>query len=231
MSQPMQWHEAVSLVQPYLYRITTPTASGTGFLVGHSESGDIFGIATAAHVISHAHEWEQPIRIEHFMTRESFTLRPDNRVIFLDTKLDTAAIMFVPDHPALPSQPPKLIEEGNIIKAGVEIGWLGFPAVSPLELCFFSGRVSTAIQSESAYLVDGVAINGVSGGPTLWLGYQEVKYIGVLSAYIPNRSTGEPLPGLAVVREITQFYDLTNRFKSLDEARRTQAEAEITESE
>ncbi|MFH1872822.1 MAG: serine protease [Pseudomonadota bacterium] len=227
MSTPMQWHEAVKLVQPYLYRITTPTASGTGFLVAHSEAGDIFGIATAAHVIAHAHEWEQPIRLEHFMSGETFTVRPDKRVIFLDAKLDTAAVLFEPGQSALPSQPPKLIEEGKTIKTGVEIGWLGFPAVSPQNLCFFSGRVSSAIESESAYLVDGVAINGVSGGPTLWLGYEEVMYIGVLSAYIPNRATGEPLPGLAVVREVTQFHDLTKRFKSLDEARRAQAEAEV----
>ena len=92
-------------------------------------------------------------------------------------------------------------------------------------LCFFSGRVSCAIESESAYLVDGVAINGVSGGPTLWLGHDNFLCIGVVSAYIPNRATGEPLPGLAVVREITQFHEVIKNLKSLDDARRAQAEA------
>lgn len=226
MSKQIQWHEAITAIQPYVYRISTPTGTGTGFLVAHSEAGDIFGIATAAHVISHAHDWEQPIRLEHFASGQSFTVRPDKRAILLDPKLDTAAILFEPGEITLPRQPPGLIEEGKIMKPGVEIGWLGFPAVSTQNLCFFSGRVSCAIEADSAYLVDGVAINGVSGGPTLWLGHNNFVCIGVVSAYIPNRATGEPLPGLAVVREITQFHEVIKNLRNLDDARRAQAEAE-----
>lgn len=228
MAGQIQWHEAIASVTPYVYRITTPTGSGTGFLVAHSEAGDIYGIATAAHVISHAHEWEEPIRIEHFQSGTSLVVRADKRAVIVDPRLDTAAILFEPGEVSLPRQPPGLIEEGRVIKPGVEIGWLGFPAVSSQNLCFFSGRVSCAIQAESAYLVDGVAINGVSGGPTLWLGYDNFLCIGVVSAYIPNRATGEPLPGLAVVREITQFHDVIKRIRTLDDGRRAQAEAEAT---
>lgn len=67
-----------------------------------------------------------------------------------------------------------------------------------------------------------MVINGVSGAPTVWLAYDHVRYIGVVSAYIPNRATGEALPGLAVVRQVSQFQGLIKQFKSLDDARRQQ---------
>ena len=222
----MQWHEAVNRVHPYVYRISTPTGTGTGFLVAHSDAGDIFGVATAAHVVSHAHEWEQPIRLEHFASGETIILRPEKRAIIMDSGRDTAAILFEPGSVALPRQPPELFEEGMIIKTGVEVGWLGFPAVSSKNLCFFSGRISAALEADSAYLVDGVAINGVSGGPTLWLGHDSVKYIGFVSAYMANRASGETLPGLAVVRDVTQFHDIVKRMRTLDEARAEQAATE-----
>jgi len=40
-----------------------------------------------------------------------------------------------------------------------------------------------------------------------------------VSAYIPNRATGEVLPGLAEMRGVEQFQELTKQFKSLDEAK------------
>ena len=43
--------------------------------------------------------------------------------------------------------------------------------------------------------------------------------VGVVSAYIPNRATGEPLPGLAVVRGVNKYHELTEEFKTLDEAK------------
>ena len=72
------------------------------------------------------------------------------------------------------------------------------------------------MEAEEAYLVDGVAINGVSGGPAF---IPEKMLIGVVAAYIPNRATGEPLPGLAVVRGVGQFHEVAESFRSLDEAK------------
>ena len=80
----------------------------------------------------------------------------------------------------------------------------------------FSGRISAWIESDNAYLVDGVAINGVSGGPAFIVGNM---LIGVVSAYIPNRAMGEPLPGLAVVRGVNQYHDLAQEFETLDQAK------------
>jgi hypothetical protein len=107
------------------------------------------------------------------------------------------------------------------LKVGNEIGWLGFPAIHTANLCFFSGKISAWINVQSAYLVDGVAINGVSGGPAFHLTGADdnpVVVMGVVSAYIANRATGEVLPGLSVVRDVAQFHELTPTFASLDQA-------------
>jgi len=222
VSETIEWFEAVEKVRPYIVRILTPYGSGTGFIISHSVAGDVYGIATAAHVVAQAHDWELPIKIEHFDSGFQVTVRHSERAIFIDSNRDSAAVVFQPGDVKLPPSPPSLIDEGKILKVGVEIGWLGFPAVSPQNLCFFSGPISSHLEGDSGYLVDGVAINGVSGGPALWLGYKEFRYIGVVSAYIPNRATGEPLPGLAVVRDVSQFYDIIKRFRSVDEARNQQ---------
>jgi hypothetical protein len=218
----IDWHDFAERVSPFIFRITTPSGSGTGFLVSRSEAGDLCGVATAAHVVSYAHEWEQLIKLEHFATGQSILLRPDNRAVYIEQSLDTAAIVFNVGDLNLPVSHPELIDEGKIIKVGVEVGWMGFPAVMPNYLCFFSGRISCHIESESAFLVDGVVINGVSGAPIVWLAYDHVKYIGVVSAYIPNKATGEALPGLSVVRQVSQFQSLVKQFRSLDDARRQQ---------
>ncbi len=76
------------------------------------------------------------------------------------------------------------------------------------------GNVSAWLQDESAYLVDGVAINGVSGGPAFV--YEEdtpALLVGVVTAYIPNRATGEALPGVSLVRAINPYVTL---FKELE---------------
>jgi hypothetical protein len=48
--------------------------------------------------------------------------------------------------------------------------------------------------------------------------------IGVVSAYIANRATGEALPGLCVIRDVKQLQDLLKRFKSMDEAKEKEKE-------
>ncbi len=85
-----------------------------------------------------------------------------------------------------------------MLRRGAEIAWIGFPGlVTDRELCFFSGHVSGYISDPPAYLVDGVAINGVSGGPV----FDNRKHvIGFVSAYIPNRLNQDlVLPGLSSI--------------------------------
>lgn len=218
----MEWHEAVEAVEPYIVGIITPQGSGTGFIFSHSQNGSAYGVATAAHVVSYAHDWEMPIRVVHYSSGEQIMLRADSRAVFIDASQDSAALVFNKGELPFPEDPPSLIDEDKSIKVGVEIGWVGFPAVSAGQLCFFSGRISARQPANPGYLIDGVAINGVSGGPVMWLGVDEFKYIGVVSAYIPNRATGESLPGLAVANDVNQFQELVKTFHSVDEAQANQ---------
>jgi len=212
------WYEAVETVSPHVVRILTPHGSGTGFLFYRSKN--LMGIATAAHVIAQCHYWEDPIRILHSPSDGAVLLRMSDRAVFLDSGKDTAAIIVVDSTLSLPPKPFDLVPEGRYLKVGNEIGWLGFPAVASSDLCFFGGRISAWKEDVRAYLVDGVAINGVSGGPAFHIhGDKDLRLLGVVSAYIPNRATGDVLPGLAVVRDVSQFHELVKDFKSLNEAK------------
>lgn len=223
------WSQGVELIHPHVVRISTPRGSGSGFLLSNGKNNAICGIATAAHVVDHAHYWEEPIRIDHISSSKSVVIRRDERAIFLDPARDTAAVLFNRGDLPLPAEALALRPKGVVLKVGNEIGWLGFPAIPTASLCFFTGIVSSWVQSQNAYLVDGVAINGVSGGPAFHLLEVEddpVVVIGVVSAYVPNRATGEVLPGLSVVRDVEQFHELAPTFSSLDQAREAEPPAQ-----
>jgi hypothetical protein len=215
----MEWYTAADKVTPHVVRISTPRGTGTGFLLARGRREAFVVVATAAHVIDSAHYWEEPIRIQHASSGTTRLLRVADRVIFLDENRDSAAILFDGVDFPLPKHTLPLGLEGRHMRVGAEIGWLGFPAVSASDLCFFNGRVSAYRKQENAYLVDGVAINGASGGPTFSIIRDTPTIIGLLTAYVPNRATGEVLPGLAIVRGVKHFHELTPTFASLDEAR------------
>ena len=98
-----------------------------------------------------------------------------------------------------------------MIVVGVELGWLGFPVFAPDKLCFFSGRVSNLDTESKQYLVDGVAVNGVSGGPAFYIRHEDKNpvVVGTVSSYYFNRQKpdGEShdlsLPGLSVVNDVS----------------------------
>jgi len=216
--------KALEIVEPYVVRISTPSGIGTGFLFAQSKDSSIVGIATAAHVVSHAHIWEQPLRIQHYKSGKTLMLRYPERAILLQEEIDTGAIVFNRKDIPFPNSEPQLSPEGKYLAITAEIGWIGFPAVSPNDLCFFSGRISAWIESQSAYLVDGVAINGVSGGPAFWPANASITHIiGVVSAYAPNRAMGETLPGLSIIRHVRQFQSLIKTFRSMDEAKKKES--------
>ena len=219
-----EWYEIVEMLKPYVVRIWTPQGSGTGFVISNGQSTALCAVATAFHVVGHANWWEEPIRIEHSASGKTLLLRESDRVINLHPQTDTAAILFERGDLGIPTKPLTLIDKGNVLKPGVEIGWLGFPAIQGASLCFFSGRISAWVGELSAYFVDGVAINGVSGGPACTV---HGLLAGVVTDYFPNRATGEPLPGLALIRGVEQFHEFAEQFRSLDEARaHTPARAE-----
>ena len=189
------WHEAIKEIKPFIFKISTPDGYGTGFQVFYPTNADyhLCGIATAYHVIDHAHEWEEAIKITHYGSGKTITLKPKDRVIFTYTSDDLAFILFDKDLLPLEKKEPVLIDPRRVVKQGAELGWCGFPHIAPLgELCFFAGHISSDISGsskENYYLVDGVAINGVSGGPAFYFpkdDSSEVKICGVISAYTPN---------------------------------------------
>lgn len=218
------WNTVVSVVEPYVVRLSTPGGWGTGFLLVRSQGAVLTGIATAAHVVEHAHLWEDPIRIQHPASGESLVVRHDTRAIRVDPTSDTAVLILPKPVGKIPFPDGALTlaPKGMYLTVGNEVGWFGFPAIPAADLCFFSGRISAWSPSLDAYLVDGNAINGVSGGPAIAVVAGVLFLIGVVSAYAPNRATGETLPGLAVVRSVERFHTDVAAISSFDEAKATE---------
>jgi Trypsin-like peptidase domain len=223
----MNWDQVVKKVSPHVVKIETPSGHGTGFLLLYNDTKTWCGVATAEHVVSHADDWKQPIKINHISSGETTFLNADQRVIYRDWKTDSAVILFAKRTLPFPESPIALLPMGHEIDIGSEVGWLGFPAIAPHNLCFFSGNISAKQQVRNAYLVDGVAINGVSGGPVLRLSDTDgVQIIGTVSAYSANRATGEALPGLAIAQDVSHFHDVANHVHSIDEAQKKKREFE-----
>jgi Trypsin-like peptidase domain len=227
----MKWDDAIKIVTPHVVRISTPSGYGTGFLTFYNSNGRWCGIATAAHVVSHADEWQQPIRIYHQHSDTTSFLNQDGRMIFLDHKNDSAVIFFLKGDLQLPEVPIPLFPVNDRCSLGADIGWLGYPAIEPNSLCFFSGAVSARLEHRGAYLIDGVAINGVSGGPVFHCNSSDqIQIIGCVSAYHANRATGEALRGLLRAQDVSHFHEAADTIRSWDEASAKKAEFEAAQN-
>jgi hypothetical protein len=212
------WQQAVEAVAPYVIKISTPDHAGTGFLFAFGAGGGICGFATAAHALAHAHLWEQPIRIEIGGTDHVRFVRPQERAIVIDDDTDTAALVILREDSPFPTDLPQITPENTNYRVGVEVGWVGYPGVAAARdvLCFFSGRISAWVPARKAYLVDGVAISGVSGGPVFHVDAQDRPVImGVVSAYLPNKAAGAPLPGLSLVQHIGELANVVRDLSDL----------------
>jgi hypothetical protein len=215
----MNWDDAINTISHHVVKIETPTGYGTGFLSFYNSSGDWCGIATAAHVVSHTDEWQQPIRIMNDASTTPRFLKAEERIIYLDNATDSAVVLFFKGDLQLPERPITLSPMGEPCKIGVDVGWLGYPAIEPHTLCFFTGTVSARQSARKAYLIDGVAINGVSGGPVFHCPTPSgVQIIGCVTAYHVNRATGETLPGLLRAQDVSHFHSVAGHIRNLDEA-------------
>src|ERR1019366_6072997 len=203
----MNWNAIVDKVSPYVVKIETPRGHGTVFLCLYNQDKTFLGIATARHVVSYADEWQQPIRVQHFPSGTIKFLKEADRTILSDPDTDSAVILFAPGDLGLPQELIQLLPTTASLDIGTEIGWLGYPALAAYTLCFFSGNVSA--RREHSYLIDGVAINGVSGGPVIYsIDTEGVQFVGTVSAYMSNRATGDVLPGLAIAQDVSHFHDM-----------------------
>ena len=218
MSGAMAWDKIVKAVTPYVVKIETPRGHGTGFVCLYVLDKSYFGIATAHHVIEHAENWLEPIRIHHHASKKTIFLKEDDRVIFSDVAKDSAVILVQLGELDLPQKLIPLLPIETRLPIGAQVGWLGYPAVSGHPLCFFSGSVSAFEDSRHSYLVDGVAINGVSGGPVLYSTLTgSVQIVGSITAYIANRATGEALPGLSVAQDVSHLHSTVKTMKTIEE--------------
>ena len=227
------WADAALKVMPYIVRIELPDNYGSGFVINYREDGPqkrVVVIATAFHVIEHAEKWGELIRVIRGDT--VVVLAPSNRRIFGFEEQDLALLMFDADGLKLPD---KILQTGSteVLPPGFPVGWCGFPNIADQYECFFAGHISTALPTKGDYLVDGVAIHGISGGPAFIHVDNKVTLIGVVSAYYPNRATGESLPGMSLIRSVnpfTEFFDKNNKEceKRVQQARRQKAKRKAT---
>lgn len=227
----MNWNSIVNRVLPYIFKIETPQGHGTGFLCFYNEDSTFVGIATACHVVEHANDWREPIRLIHHQSQKTVFCTEGDRVIFVDYSTDSAIVLIPKPDFEIPEEVIPLFPRGQRIDIGLEVGWIGFPGIEPYTPCFFSGAISAHQERTNSYLIDGVAINGVSGGPVLYRDDVDgVKIVGTVSAYRANRTGGGTLPGLLISQDVTHFHDVAKHIKDLDEARKQAADAK-TEAE
>lgn len=223
----MNWDNIVKKVSPHIVRIETQSGHGSGFLFMYNDNKSWCGVATAAHVLFQADKWKQPIQIFHSESGKTLFLRENERVITTDWETDSAVLLFGKGDFPFPEDIIPLLPTSTPLSIGIEVGWLGFPAIESFTLCFFSGIISARQDFRKAYLIDGVAINGVSGGPVIYSTDTEgIQFIGTVNAYKANRVTGETLPGLSIAQDVSHFHGVLNYVRSVDEANKKKLEFE-----
>jgi len=225
----VNWSECHRRMLPYVFEIETPSGSGTGVFFAYTQEETLIAIATAAHVVEHAEDWKQPIRLRQHISGKTRFLEDAKRVILLDRRRDSASIIFANDGFNLPSRTLPMIEKGTYTDIGIEVGWTGYPAIASPQLCLFTGRISAIVRDEDSYLIDGVAIHGVSGGPVFaCLADDRPQLLGTISAYMPNRIRGEVFPGLLRSQGVGAFHEAIATLTSIEDAREKKEQEEAT---
>lgn len=195
------WSGLIPSIEPLCFRVHADNSVGTAFAIGisGSDGGRHTMLVTALHVVDEVLGNDKPIEIirsdgtpvskvvDGFL--KIYPIGPQECDIAL-IEIPTREPLFLPDQlQAMPLE--------TMLPRGAPLGWLGYPGLAFPELCFFHGFISGHQEKPPIYLVDGVAINGVSGGPAFDL---SGLIVGLISAYRPNRVRPDTtLPGLMVV--------------------------------
>ena len=221
------WDVVYENVLPHIVRIETPESTGTGFLFALNESKEIVAFATAAHVVDHADSWKLPIKIRHHVSGNEIFVSDSKRFIEIDTKRDSASIVIPRPGDYIPEDPLPMMDPEQFKKIGVQVAWAGYPSIAYPNLCLFTGTIAAFILENDSYLIDGVAIHGVSGGPVFaHLEDGQPQVLGTISAYKPNRQRGDTLPGLLQAHDVAALQTTVTKIKSVDEERRKRAARE-----
>lgn len=212
------WSKNAMDVSKQTVMIETTSNYGTGFL-SHA-AHDLRVIAVAKHVVKDSsNNWHRQVRI-HYGHGKAVAFGPGSGkdILMLEEKDESAdSAMLMVKATELPQPHVPLLERGTMIVVGVEVGWLGFPSIANGRLCFFSGRISSTEPDGRRYLVDGVAIPGVSGGPVFCETENGLRIIGSISAYefttaqatsMANEQHQYQMPGLSVVTDVSLLTQL-----------------------
>jgi len=212
------WAIALDHVRPYVFMVETPKSRGTGVMLQLPSGDGHIGVATALHVVEEAITSSLPIRLTHCASGSRADVAPNQRHCAMNSKADLAMLIVHPGDQTLPRDALLRADGAMVLREGASLGWCGFPSVAPPgRLCFFKGCVSAILSEEASYLVDGVVINGVSGGPAFALEPEgRARLVGIVTAYKPNVSVGVPLPGLGVVRAINSYGALFDLMQKAD---------------
>ena len=204
------WQHHVDEITQQVLRIETQSVSGTGF-VHYARRGGTRCIATARHVVVDVLEKKESFRVWHGSRTFDFGKDSKGFVVVQQKDADDSAVIAVIDHD-LPMPRVSLAspEERREVRIGMEVGWLGFPALDGVngKICFFSGRISFVDETTNRFLIDGTAVHGCSGGPVFCVTTNGARIIGALSSYIPNANNmpkGGYLPGLTAAVNVSDY--------------------------
>lgn len=208
--ESLLWERAYKDIQNHTFRLQLDKVSGTGFYFANavrSDGSKEITIGTAFHVVADTLKdtsmriWtlEGYFDVPYAIWHKDLIVSPDFDLAFFS--LPSSSYEYVPDTPVM-------MYIGTL-PVGCEIAWCGYPQICISRLCLFHGYVSTIIQNQNDYLLDGVAINGISGGPAFILqdDDQSPLVCGLITEYRPNKlDENTCLPGLTYLRNINSIY-------------------------
>jgi hypothetical protein len=198
----MDWRDACDIVRKNIVKLSiSDPANPTSFFFGTGwisyVEGQKIKIVTAYHVIEKFYQQKMP-RLDLFFekTKSILSLSLSQTNFFVDLKRDLAVIEIntTEQFKILP------YATQNTWRAGKEAGWLGYPEIYPTELAFFHGYISINDKIYNRYFIDGVSIQGLSGGPVfVYDDNQNIEVIGIITHYLANiNHVGLSLPGLII---------------------------------
>lgn len=216
----IDWHQGVEKMLKNLVKIQTLGGGyGSGFIIPKpSKAPGNLCVLTAFHVIKKAHETGATIEIELADKSKKITLPSLARSVFVANDRDQAIICFNGPTDFETLHTVTFLSKDRHYKPGVELGWLGFPGleISQNVPCFLSGRISAYLPDKEAYLIDGVSIHGLSGGPVFVCDEKDVVVAGIVTNYYPNNVNNQSWPGLAMFRTINPLMKLYDEQKKKD---------------
>jgi len=196
------WSELIPKLEPLIYRVRAGDSLGTAFVIavtGEGDGGRHTMLVTAWHVVQdvvQTNELLDLVRSDGVLV-SALAAGPIAIYPVGPPECDTALMLVSTGEPLVSPDVLLPMPLETMLPRGADLGWLGFPGLVYPELCFFRGVVSGYQETPPVYLVDGVAINGVSGGPAF---DRTGLLVGLVSAYVPNQvDHGTTLPGLMIV--------------------------------